>query len=147
MGKSHLVSLFVLVNAPQVMHNSHHANTTTVWFDVTDIQSGTTAKHLISSSFQFGTASYFMWAACSHPGISVGQHCWQWEHSIQSCHAQALYCPWYAGPHTEASHCLHTSCCYSNPSANPSQEVTPERAPCSHAPWCTNCKGEHAALV
>ncbi|KXN87984.1 hypothetical protein AN958_07803 [Leucoagaricus sp. SymC.cos] len=57
MGKSHLAPSFTLVNSPQVMCNFCHADTATVWFDVLDLQSGTTAKRLINTSFQFSPSS------------------------------------------------------------------------------------------
>ncbi|KXN86671.1 hypothetical protein AN958_09809 [Leucoagaricus sp. SymC.cos] len=136
MGKSHLASVFTFANTPQVMCNSYHADTAIVWFDITDTQSGTTAKHLITSCY--------VWAACSHSGIPICQHCWWWGHSTRACHLQAPHSPWCAGPHTEASHCLHTSYCRGNPSICLSQELTPEGAPCSHATCCVNCKGDHS---
>ncbi|KXN91775.1 hypothetical protein AN958_12328 [Leucoagaricus sp. SymC.cos] len=43
-GKFHMASLFTLANSPWVMCNSHCANTATVWFDILDLQSGTTAN-------------------------------------------------------------------------------------------------------
>ncbi|KXN91773.1 Endoplasmic reticulum mannosyl-oligosaccharide 1,2-alpha-mannosidase [Leucoagaricus sp. SymC.cos] len=57
MEKSHLVPSFTLANSPWVMHNSRHANTATVWFNVLDLQLGATAKHLINTSFQFSPSS------------------------------------------------------------------------------------------
>ncbi|KXN84951.1 1,2-dihydroxy-3-keto-5-methylthiopentene dioxygenase 1, partial [Leucoagaricus sp. SymC.cos] len=89
MGKSHMASLFTLANSPQVMCNSRCADTATVWFDVLDSQSGTTAKHLIGSSFQFGPASCFVHAARSHSGVPLCQHCWHWGHSTRACCSQA----------------------------------------------------------
>ncbi|KXN90285.1 hypothetical protein AN958_04441, partial [Leucoagaricus sp. SymC.cos] len=145
MRKSHMATSFTLVNSPWVMRNSRCADTATVWFDVLDSQSGATAKCLIGSSFQFGPASCFVRAAHSHSGIPLCQRCWHWGHSTRPCRSQAPRCPRCAGPHTEASHCDHASCCRGNPSVKPSQELTPAGAPCLHAMCCVNCKGDHSA--
>ncbi|KXN92947.1 hypothetical protein AN958_08595 [Leucoagaricus sp. SymC.cos] len=101
------------------MCNSRCADTTTVWFDMLDSQLGAAARCLIGSFFQFGLASCFVHEACSHSGIPLCQHCWCWGHLTCACHSQAPQCPWCAGPHTEASHHNHVSCCRSNPSAKP----------------------------
>ncbi|KXN81355.1 hypothetical protein AN958_05140 [Leucoagaricus sp. SymC.cos] len=126
------------------MHNSQCADTTTVWFDVLDSQSGATTKCLIGSSFQFSPAVCFVHVACSHSGIPLCQCCWHWGHSTCACHSQAPQCPQCAGPHTEAGHCNHTSCCRGSLSAKLPQELTPTGAPCPHATHCVNCKGEHS---
>ncbi|KXN92026.1 hypothetical protein AN958_10356 [Leucoagaricus sp. SymC.cos] len=145
MGKSHLASSFTLANSPRVMHNSRRADTATVWFDVLDSQSGATAKRLINTSFQFGPSSCFVRAARSHSGVPLCQRCWRWGHSTRACRSQAPRCPRCAGPHTEAGHRQHASCCRGNPSAKPPQDPTPEGAPCPHAARCVNCKGDHSA--
>ncbi|KXN86184.1 hypothetical protein AN958_10411, partial [Leucoagaricus sp. SymC.cos] len=98
----------------------------TVWFDVSDSQLGTVAKCLISSSFQFSLALYFVYAAKIHSGMSLCQHC---------C----------ASPHTKISYYNYAFCCKSNPSAKPPQDPTSKKAPCSHAVCCVNCKEKHSA--
>jgi hypothetical protein len=60
MGKSHLASLFTLANSPRVMQNSRKLDTATVWFNILDSQLGASAKHLVSSSFQFGLSLCFI---------------------------------------------------------------------------------------
>jgi hypothetical protein len=89
MGKSHLASLFTLANSPQVMQNSQKSDTATVWFNILDSQSGTTAKRLVSSSFQFGSSSCFIRMARAHPSTPLCQRCWRWGHSTKACHSQA----------------------------------------------------------
>ncbi|KXN83181.1 hypothetical protein AN958_01695 [Leucoagaricus sp. SymC.cos] len=116
-----------------------------VWFDIVDSQSGTSAKHLINSSFQFGLASCPVWVAQSHARVPVCQHCWHWGHSTYACCLQAPHCPWCSGPHSEANHCLLTSCCWGNLSANPTVPATIEGALCSHTAYCVNCGSEHSA--
>ncbi|KXN84512.1 hypothetical protein AN958_12413, partial [Leucoagaricus sp. SymC.cos] len=123
---------------------STYSDSATVWFDIIDSQSGASAKHLINSSFQFGPASCPVWAAQSHAGVPVCQHCWCWGHSTHSCHSQAPQCLQCSGPHSKANHCLLTGCCQGNPSANPSVPATMEGAPCSHTAHCVNCRGDHS---
>jgi hypothetical protein len=89
MGKSHLASLFTITNSPQVMRNSWKSDTATVWFDILNSQSGTTTKCLVSSSFQFGSLSYFICVAKAHPGTPLCHCCWQWGHSMKACCLQA----------------------------------------------------------
>jgi hypothetical protein len=85
MGKSHLASLFTLANSPRVMQNSRKLDTTTVWFDILDSQLGATAKHLVGSSFQFGSTLCFIRTAKAHPGTLLCQCCWRWGHSMKAC--------------------------------------------------------------
>ncbi|KXN82282.1 hypothetical protein AN958_02768 [Leucoagaricus sp. SymC.cos] len=145
MGKSHMASSFALANSLQIMCNSQCTDTATVWFNILNSQLGTTAKHLISTSFQFGPASCFLHIACSHSGVLLYQHCWCWEHSTRACQSQASQCPQYASPYTKTGHHQHTSYCRGNLSACPLQDPTPKGAPCPHAICCVNCKGDHSA--
>jgi hypothetical protein len=145
MGKSHLASLFILANSPRVMRNSRKSDTATVWFNILNSQSGTTAKYLVGFSFQFGSSSCFIHVAWAHPSTLLCHRCWRWDHSTKACHSQALCCPQYSGPHTEANHHSLAGCCQENPSANPPQPATPEGAQCPHTAHCVNCKGKHSA--
>jgi hypothetical protein len=111
MGTSHLASLFTLANSPRVMRNSWKLDTATVWFDILDSQSGTTAKHLVGSSFQFGSSSCFIHMAKAHPSTPLCQHCWCWGHSMKACCLQAPRCLRCTGPHTKANHCSLAGCC------------------------------------
>jgi hypothetical protein len=53
------------------MQNSWKSDTTTVWFDILNSQSGATTKHLVGSSFQFGSSLCFICAAKAHPGTPL----------------------------------------------------------------------------
>jgi hypothetical protein len=145
MGKSHLASLFTLTNSPRVMQNSRKSDTATVWFDILNSQLGTTAKHLVGSSFQFGLSSCFIHTVRAHPGTPLCQCCWCWGHSTKACCSQAPCCLRCSGPHTKANHHSLASCCQGNPSVNPPQPATPEGAQCPHTTHCVNCEGKHSA--
>jgi hypothetical protein len=108
MGKSHLASLFTLANSPRVMQNSWKSDTATVWFNILNSQLGATAKHLVGSSFQFGSLSCFIHAARAHPSTPLCQPCWCWGHSTKACCLQAPCC---SGPHAEANHHSLAGCC------------------------------------
>jgi hypothetical protein len=54
MGQSYMASSFILANMPHVMQNSCKLDTTTVWFDIADSQSGASTKRLIGSSLWCG---------------------------------------------------------------------------------------------
>jgi hypothetical protein len=96
-----------------------------VWFDILNSQSGATAKHLVGSSFQFGSLSCFIHMAKAHPSTPLCQCCQCWGHSMKACHVQALRCLQCTGPHTKANHCKLAGCCQGNPSVNPPQPTTP----------------------
>jgi hypothetical protein len=60
----HLISF---ASSLRIMHNTHHSDTTTVWFDVVDSQLGTSAKALVNSSIQFSLASCLIRGARANP--------------------------------------------------------------------------------
>jgi hypothetical protein len=64
-----MASSFTLANMPHVMRNSRHSDTATMWFDIVDSQSGATAKRLIGTTFQFGSA------LCMLQGPTPVSHC------------------------------------------------------------------------
>jgi hypothetical protein len=93
-----------------------------VWFDILNSQSGTTSKHLIGSSFQFGVLSCIICVAKAHPSTPLCQCCWRWGHLTKACRLQAPHCPQCSGLHTEANHRQLASCCQVTPWPNhPSQ--------------------------
>jgi hypothetical protein len=143
-GKEGMASSFILPNMPHVMQNLRKSDTATVWFDIADSQSGTSAKCLIGTTLQIGPALCYVHAACAHPGTPLCQCCWRWGHSMKACRAQAPRCPQCAGPHTEASHHSLAGCCKGNPLMKPPVPAIPEGAPCPHAARCVNCKGSHS---
>jgi len=143
--KSPLASHIQLANSPRIMRNSRGADTATVWFDIHDSQSGTSAKALFNKTLQFGPSSCVIRRARANPGSPLCQRCWRWGHSTRSCRAQAPSCPQCGGPHTAANHRTHASCCKAQPNAEPPVLATPKGLPCPHASMCANCNGKHAS--
>ncbi|KXN82147.1 hypothetical protein AN958_02990 [Leucoagaricus sp. SymC.cos] len=124
-----------LATQPCIMCNSKHSDTTTVWFDIWDSQSGTAIKKLNGQFVSIG----------SSPGIPLCQQCWHWGHPTNSCKTEAIHCPHCSGPHSEQHHREYVSCCKGNPKAQPPTLPTIEGAPCPHVPICSNCHSKHAA--
>ena len=145
LGKSHLAPHIQLANSPRIMRNSRGADTATVWFDIHDSQSGASRKALDNKTIQFGPSSCLIRGAKANPGSPLCQRCWHWGHSTRSCRAQTPLCPRCAGPHSEANHRTHATCCKAQPNAVPPVLATPKGAPCPHASRCANCNGAHTS--
>jgi hypothetical protein len=112
----HLISL---ASSPYVMYNTCHSDTATVWFNVVDSQSGTSAKALINCSIQFGLASCLIRGTRTNPGTPLCQCCWRWGHLAHMCSTHALNCPQCSGPHSGDNHCSNCSSCKGNLNAKP----------------------------
>jgi hypothetical protein len=139
----HLISF---ASSPCIMCNTRHSDTTTVWFDVVDSQSGASAKALINSSIQFGLASCLICGARANPGTPLCQRCWHWGHSAHTCTSHAPKCPQCSGPHSGDNHHANCGSCKGNPNVKP-RPVPPtvDGLACPHLGHCVNCKGEHSA--
>ncbi|KXN88467.1 hypothetical protein AN958_07132 [Leucoagaricus sp. SymC.cos] len=114
-----------------IMHNSHHSDTATVWFNVWDSQSRANIKKLNGLFVTIGSAQCIIRPA--------------WGHPTNSCKAEAIYCPHCSGPHSEKNHQEYTGCCKGNPKANLPILPTIVDVECPHIPICSNCHGKHAA--
>ncbi|KXN80775.1 hypothetical protein AN958_07802 [Leucoagaricus sp. SymC.cos] len=52
-----------LTAQPRIIHNSKHSDTTTVWFDVWDSQSGANVKKLNGQYITIGSSRCIIWPA------------------------------------------------------------------------------------
>jgi hypothetical protein len=139
----HLISF---ASSPRIMHNTCHSDTTTMWFNVVDSQSGASAKAFINSLIQFSPASCLICGTRANPGTPLCQHCWCWGHSARTCTSRAPKCPQCSGPHSGDNHCVNCGSCKGNLNMKPRLvPPTADGLACPHLGCCVNCKGEHSA--
>ncbi|KAJ3561517.1 hypothetical protein NP233_g10143 [Leucocoprinus birnbaumii] len=145
MLKSPMASSFDLASTPRVMRASPTSDTSIVWVDLHDSQSGANVKALVGKSLQIGAITCPIRAACANLGMPQCQCCWHWGHTTNTCHFFAPRCPICSGPHRSENHHNHAACCKAKPKAKPPVAATPPGEPCPHGAHCINCGKTHPA--
>ncbi|KAJ3567968.1 hypothetical protein NP233_g6019 [Leucocoprinus birnbaumii] len=143
MLKSPMASSFDLASTPRVMRASPTSNTSIVWVNLHDSQSGANVKALVGKSLQIGVIACPIRAARANPGTPQCQRCWRWGHTTNTWWFFAPRCPICSGPHCGENHRDHAACCKAKPKAKPPVAVTPPGEPCPHGAHCINCGKTH----
>ncbi|KXN92100.1 hypothetical protein AN958_09630, partial [Leucoagaricus sp. SymC.cos] len=130
---------------PCIMCNLQHSDTTTIWFDVWDSQSGASAKKLKNQHMSINNAHCLIQLAKAHSGIPQCQCCWCWRHPSNTYKTQVIKCLLCTGPHSEAHHRKYCGTCKGNAKATPPIPPTEAGIPCPHNSHCINCKSKHMA--